>query len=59
LGSRCSPTRRKRKTFGAVLGYYGLAWSVYNTIFSRDSEVEFRKNAAIDVRFGGTAQTKK
>ena len=40
------------KTLGAVLGYYGLAWTVYSTIVSRGSEVEFKKNTAINVRFG-------
>jgi hypothetical protein len=38
---------------GAVLGYYGMAWSVYSNIIARGSEVEFGKNAAMDIRFGG------
>jgi hypothetical protein len=36
-----------------VLGYYGLAWAVTFNIVARGQEVEFRRNAAIDVRFGG------
>ena len=36
-----------------ALGYYGLAWSVYLNIVARGSEVEFRKNATLEVRFGG------
>ena len=40
------------KTAGTALGYYGLAWSVYSNIISRGREVEFAKNAAIEVRFG-------
>jgi hypothetical protein len=40
------------KTVGAVLGYYGLGWTVFNTIISRGNEVEFKKNTAISVRFG-------
>jgi hypothetical protein len=36
-----------------ALGFYGLAWSVYLNIVARGSEVEFQKNAAMDVRFGG------
>jgi hypothetical protein len=40
------------KTVGAVLGYYGLAVSVFSAIVSRGSEVEFPKNAVVDVRFG-------
>jgi hypothetical protein len=42
------------KTLGAVLGYYGLGWTVYSTIVSRGSEVEFKKNTAINVRFGAS-----
>ena len=42
------------KTVGSVLGYYGLGWTVYNTIISRGNEVEFKKNTAISVRFGAT-----
>lgn len=42
------------KTLGAALGYYGLAWTVYSTIVSRGREVEFKKDSAIDVRFGAT-----
>jgi len=38
---------------GTVFGFYGLAWSVYSNILSRGSEVEFDKNAAMDIRFGG------
>jgi hypothetical protein len=40
------------KSVGAVLGYYGLGVSVFSTIVSRGSEVDFPKNAVIDVRFG-------
>ncbi len=39
----------------SALGYYGLAWSVYTNIISRGSEVAFKRNALIDVRFGGRA----
>jgi hypothetical protein len=38
---------------GTALGYYGMAWSVYTNIISRGAEVEFGKNAAMDIRFGG------
>jgi hypothetical protein len=40
-------------TVASTLGYYGLAWSVYLNIVARGSEIEFQKNAAMDVRFGG------
>ena len=35
-----------------ALGFYGLAWSVYTNVISRGQEVEFQKNAAVDIRFG-------
>jgi len=38
---------------GMAFGYYGLAWSVYNTVIGRGGEVEFQKNAMLDVKFGG------
>ncbi len=40
----------------SALGYYGLAWSVYSNIITRGSEVVFKKNAPIDIRFGARAQ---
>lgn len=40
------------KTVGAALGYYGLAVSVFTAVVSRGNEVNFGKNAVIDVRFG-------
>jgi hypothetical protein len=43
------------KTVGAALGYYGLGVSVFSTIVSRGSEVDFPKNAVINVRFGAQA----
>jgi hypothetical protein len=47
--SRTSPN------VASALGYYGLAWSVYTNIIARGSEVAFKKNTAMDVRFGGRA----
>lgn len=47
------------KTLGAVFGYYGFAWSVYSTVISRGNEVEFQKNTAISVRFGGSPAPEK
>jgi len=51
-----SAAAQSSKTLGAVLGYYGLAWTVYSTIISRGNEVEFKKNTAINVRFGTVKQ---
>jgi len=45
------------KTVGAVLGFYGLGVSVFTAIVSRGSEVDFPKNAVIDVRFGARPPT--
>ena len=37
---------------GTAFGYYGLAWSVYNNVVARGAEVQFAKNAMMDIRFG-------
>ena len=36
---------------GAAFGYYGMAWSVFSTLIARGSEVQFGKDAMVDVRF--------
>jgi hypothetical protein len=36
---------------GAALGYYGLAWSVFYTVVARGAEVQFGRNAAVDIGF--------
>ena len=46
---------RSSKTVGMVLGYYGLGWSVYRNILARGVDVEFGKDAAMDIRFGTRA----
>ena len=38
---------------GMAFGYYGLAWSVYLNIIAKGGEVQFNKNAMMDIRFGG------
>jgi hypothetical protein len=38
-----------------AFGYYGLAWSVYSSVFARGGEVQFDKNAMMDVKFGARA----
>jgi len=50
LARRC---RRARLTMGMALGYYGLAWSVYSNAIAKGGEVEFEKNAMLEIRFGG------
>jgi hypothetical protein len=37
---------------GMAFGYYGLAWSVYSSVIGRGGEVEFDKNAMMDIKFG-------
>jgi hypothetical protein len=37
---------------GMAFGYYGLAWSAYSSVIGRGAEVEFEKNAMMDVKFG-------
>jgi hypothetical protein len=44
------------KYVGMALGYYGLAWSVYANVVARGGEVEFPRNAAIDIRFSARKQ---
>src|ERR1039457_637636 len=34
-----------------AFGYYGLAWSVYSHLVARGSEVQFDKNAMMDIKF--------
>jgi hypothetical protein len=48
LGSIAAQSSRN---VGAVFGYYGMAWSVYSTIVARGAEVQFDKNAVIDIGF--------
>jgi hypothetical protein len=40
------------KYVGMAFGYYGLAWSVYSSVIARGGEVQFDKNAAMDIKFG-------
>ena len=37
---------------GMAFGYYGLAWSVYRNVIARGGEVEFSKNAMMEIKFG-------
>jgi len=38
---------------GMAFGYYGVAWSVYSNVIAKGGEVQFNKNAMMDIRFGG------
>ncbi len=48
LGSIAAQSSR---SVGAAFGYYGLAWAVFSTVVARGKEVEFGKNAVIDIGF--------
>jgi hypothetical protein len=37
---------------GMAFGYYGLAWSVYSNVVARGGEVQFDKNAVMEIKFG-------
>jgi hypothetical protein len=36
---------------GTAFGYYGMAWSLYSNLVSLGSNVQFGKNAAVEIRF--------
>jgi hypothetical protein len=40
------------RAVGSALGFYGMGWSVYRAVIARGGEVEFKKNADMDIRFG-------
>src|SRR5579872_3899832 len=52
LGAAVSQSSRY---VGMAFGYYGLAWSVYSNVIAKGGEVQFNKNAMMDIRFGGRA----
>jgi hypothetical protein len=49
LGSAVS---QSSKYVGMAFGYYGLAWSVYTNMVARGAEVQFEKDAMMDIKFG-------
>jgi hypothetical protein len=49
IGSAVSQSSRY---VGMAFGYYGLAWSVYSAVVTTGGEVQFDKNAMMDIRFG-------
>ena len=44
---------------GEAFGYYGMAWSLFSTVFARGSEVQFGKDAMVDIRFDTRADPAK
>jgi hypothetical protein len=53
LGSAIS---QSSKYVGMGFGYYGLAWSVYSNVVARGGEVQFDRNAMVDIKFGARPQ---
>ena len=49
LGAAASQSSRY---VGMAFGYYGLAWSVYSNVIARGGEVQFEKDAMMDIKFG-------
>lgn len=42
---------------GTAFGYYGMARSLYSTLIARGAEVEFRKDAVVDIRFNARPES--
>jgi hypothetical protein len=53
-----SAIAQSSKYVGMAFGYYGLAWSVYSNVIARGGEVEFPKNAMMDITFGARTPPK-
>jgi hypothetical protein len=49
LGSLAAQSSRY---VGTAFGVYGMAWSVYSNVIARGGEVEFGKNAMVEIKFG-------
>jgi hypothetical protein len=49
LGAAVSQSSRY---VGMAFGYYGLAWSLYSNVIARGGEVEFEKDAMMDIKLG-------
>lgn len=53
LGSAISQSSRY---VGAAFGYYGMAWAIYSALIARGAEVQFGKNAMVDIRFNARSK---
>ena len=51
LGLLGAGISQSSKYVGMAIGYYGLGWSVYTNVIARGSEVQFDKNAMMDIKF--------
>ena len=52
LGMLGSAISQSSPYVGMAFGYYGLAWSVYSNVLARGGDVQFDKNAMMDIKFG-------
>ena len=52
LGMLGAAVSQSSQYVGMAFGYYGLAWSVYSNVIARGVEVQFDKNAMMDIKFG-------
>jgi hypothetical protein len=43
------------RNVGAAFGYYGLAWALFSTVVAHGQQVEFGKNAVVDIGFNERA----
>jgi hypothetical protein len=55
FGLAGSALAQSSRYVGMAFGYYGLAWSVYSSVVARGGEVQFDKNAMMDIKFGARA----
>jgi hypothetical protein len=55
FGLMGSIAAQSSRTVGKAFGFYGLGWAVYSTVIKRGAEVEFGKNAVIDIGFNQRA----
>jgi hypothetical protein len=52
LGMLGSAVSQSSRWVGMAFGYYGLAWSVYSSVIARGGDVQFDKNAMMEIKFG-------
>ena len=52
LGMAGAAVSQTSRWVGMAFGYYGLAWSVYSSVVARGAEVQFARDAMMDIRFG-------
>jgi hypothetical protein len=52
LGMAGAAVSQSSRYVGMAFGYYGLAWSVYSSLVARGGEVQFDRNAMMDIKFG-------